>query len=78
MNMLDLAKDTHREIVPNCSELGWVGDPSGSPLTIYKRDRLCGENYIIARASLARDKRLNTVHSLARFVVYFHLSASTR
>jgi hypothetical protein len=68
MNMLELAKDIHGEVVPSCSELGWVGDPSGSPLAIYEMDRLRGENYIIARPSLTRDKRLNTVHSLARFV----------
>ncbi|KAL5437685.1 hypothetical protein PMIN06_010463 [Paraphaeosphaeria minitans] len=50
MNMLELAKDIHGEVVPSCSELG-----------------LHGENYVIARPSLTRDKRLNTMHSLASF-----------
>ncbi|KAF1976062.1 hypothetical protein BU23DRAFT_457171 [Bimuria novae-zelandiae CBS 107.79] len=67
MNMLELAKDIHGEVVPSCSELGWVGDPSGSPLAIYEMDMLRGENYVIVRPSLTRDKRLNTVHSLASF-----------
>ncbi|KAI0430726.1 hypothetical protein F5Y09DRAFT_307095 [Xylaria sp. FL1042] len=67
MNMLKLAKDIHGEVVPSCSELGWVGDPSGSPLVIYEMNRLHGENYIIARPSLTHDKRLKTVHSLASF-----------
>ncbi|KAF1977857.1 hypothetical protein BU23DRAFT_577801 [Bimuria novae-zelandiae CBS 107.79] len=30
-------------------------------------NRFRGENYVIVRPSLTRDKRLNTVHSLARF-----------
>ncbi|KAF1950266.1 hypothetical protein CC80DRAFT_456045 [Byssothecium circinans] len=67
MNMLELAKEIHGEVVPRCSELGWIGDPSGSPLAIYEMDRLHGENYIMARPSLTHDKRLNTVHSLASF-----------
>lgn len=66
--MLALAKEVHRDVVPRCSELGWVGEPNGSQLAIYEMDRLPGENYIIARPSLTRDQRINTVHSLARFV----------
>lgn len=68
MNMLALAKQVHGDVVPRCSELGWVGEPNGSQLAIYEMDRLPGENYIIARPSFTRSKRLNTVHSLARFV----------
>lgn len=68
MNMLALAKEVHGELVPMCSELGWVGDTSGSPLAIYEMDKLPGENYIIARPSLGHDKQINTIHSLARFV----------
>ncbi len=54
--------------MPNCAELGWVGDPGGSQLAIYEMDRLPGENYIIARSTLTHDKQLHTVRSLARFV----------
>jgi hypothetical protein len=68
MGMLTLAKEIHGDIVPSCSELGWLGDPSGSQLAIYEMDRLPGENYIMARSSLSHDQRLNTVNSLARFV----------
>jgi hypothetical protein len=68
MNMLKLAKDIHGEVVPSCSELGWVGDPSGSPLAIYEMNRLHGENFVLVRPTFTHDKRLNTVHSLAMFV----------
>lgn len=68
MKMLALAKYVHKDVIASCSELGWVGDSSGSQLAIYEMDRLTGENYIIARPSLTRDQRLTTVHSLARFV----------
>lgn len=68
MKLLALAKYVHKDVIASCSELGWVGDSSGSQLAIYEMDRLTGENYIIARPSLTRDQRLTTVHSLARFV----------
>lgn len=68
MNMLALAKEVHGELVPTCSELGWVGDTSGSPLAIYEMNKLPGENYIIARPSLEHDEQINTIYSLARFV----------
>lgn len=68
MNMLALAKEVHGELVPTCSQLGWVGDTSGSPLAIYEMNKLPGENYIIARPGLGHDERINTIHSLARFV----------
>ena len=68
MKLLALTKEVHGDVVPGCSELGWVGEPNGSQLAIYEMDRLPGENYITARPSLARDKRPNTVRSLARFV----------
>lgn len=66
--MLALAKDIHGDVVPSCCELGRIGDKSGSQLAMYEMDRLPGENYATVRSSLARDERLNTVHSLARFV----------
>ncbi|KAB5585648.1 hypothetical protein GE09DRAFT_1210248 [Coniochaeta sp. 2T2.1] len=65
LNLLALAKEVHGDVVPGCLELGWVGEPEGSQLAIYEMDRLPGENYIIARPSLTRGKRLNTVRSLA-------------
>lgn len=68
MNMLALAKAVHGDVVPICSELGWVGDPNGSQLGIYEMDRLPGEIYIITRTTFARDQQVNVVHSLARFV----------
>lgn len=68
MSMLALAKDTHEDVVPSCSEVGLVGDPSGSQLVMYEMYRLSGENYVIARLSLACDKRLNIVYSLVKFV----------
>ncbi|KAK5651013.1 hypothetical protein OQA88_2100 [Cercophora sp. LCS_1] len=67
MSMLALAKAVHGDVVPICSELGWVGDPNGSQLAIYEMDRLPGENYIIARTTFARGEQLNIVHSLASF-----------
>lgn len=67
MHMLALAKDIHKDVVASCSELGWVGNISGSQLAIYEMDRLPGENYITVRPSLTRDQRLSTVYSLARF-----------
>ena len=68
MTMMALAKDIHGDVVPSCSELGWVGDPNGSQLAVYEMDRLPGENYVTARPYFTSGKRLNTVHSLARFV----------
>ncbi|KAM0433867.1 hypothetical protein ACHAPT_003810 [Fusarium lateritium] len=70
MDMLALAKEVHGDVVPRCSELGSIGELNGSQLAIYEMDRLPGENYIIARSSLTRDKRLNTVHSLASTECY--------
>ncbi|PHH49073.1 hypothetical protein CFIMG_007158RA [Ceratocystis fimbriata CBS 114723] len=67
VEMLALAKSIHGDIVPACSELGWIGDSKGPKLAIYEMDRLPGENYIITRFSSTHDKRLATVHSLARF-----------
>lgn len=73
MQMLALAKDVHKDVVASCCELGWVGNSNGShsnssQLAIYEMDRLPGENYITARASLTPDQRLSTIYSLARFV----------
>ncbi|KAI0008979.1 hypothetical protein F4779DRAFT_584664 [Xylariaceae sp. FL0662B] len=67
MRMLTLAKDIHQDVVASCSELGCVGDPSGSQLAIYEMDRLPGENYITARPSLTRDQQLSNLYSLANF-----------
>jgi hypothetical protein len=72
VKMMELAKDIHGEVVPSCSELGWIGDSGDSQLAIYEMDRLLGENYIIVRPALSRDKRRNTVHSLARLVETIH------
>lgn len=66
MGILALAKEVHGELVPACSELGRVGDPSGSPLAVYEMDKLPGENYIMARFDLGPDKQINNIHSLAR------------
>jgi hypothetical protein len=68
MRMMALAKAVHGEVVPGCSELGWVGDPNGSQLAVYEMDRLPGENYILARTSFTPAERLNMVLSLARSV----------
>lgn len=44
MHMLALAKNTHKDVVAGCSELGWVGDVDvdGSQLAMYEMDRLPG------------------------------------
>lgn len=68
MQMINLARETHKDVVASCSGLGWVGDPNGSQLAMYERDRLPGDNYIITRSSFTHDQQLNTVYSLARFV----------
>lgn len=68
MNKLTLAKRIHKDFVPNCSEIGQIGDPNGSQLKIYEMDRLPGVNYITVRPSLMGDQQLNTINSLARFV----------
>jgi hypothetical protein len=68
MNLLALAKEVHGDLVPSCSELGWVGEPNGPRLAIYEMDRLPGENYVIIHSALTYDKRINTVNCLARFV----------
>lgn len=74
MQMLALAKEAHKDVVPSCSELGWVDNASSSQLAIYEMDRLPGENYITARPSLTSDQRLSTIYSLARFVETASLS----
>ncbi|KAK0628546.1 hypothetical protein B0T17DRAFT_523014 [Bombardia bombarda] len=66
--MLRLAKAVHTAVVADCLHLGWIGNPDDGPqLAIYEMDRLPGEKYVIARDSHKHDRRLNTVHSLARF-----------
>ena len=67
MKMLALAKDIHEDIVASCTELGQIGDISGSQLVIYAMDKLPGVNYITVRSSLTHDQRLRNVYSLARF-----------
>ncbi len=36
MAMLVLARDAHCDVVPSCSEIGWVGDPGGSQLAVTR------------------------------------------
>lgn len=70
IDMMRIAKDIHRDFVPRCSHLGWVGHPDSSSLAVYGMSKLPGVNYITARSSFIGNKRLqlNTVYSLARFV----------
>lgn len=72
--MVALARKMHGDLVPNCAELGWIGDGDGLPLAIYEMDRLPGQNYIVTRPSLAHAAQLNTIRSLARFVKPSHHS----
>ncbi|EJT81881.1 hypothetical protein GGTG_01855 [Gaeumannomyces tritici R3-111a-1] len=77
MGTMALVNEVHGDFVPSCSELGWVGDPKGSRLMAYEMGKLPGEVYIIARSSLtAREARLNTVQSLARYSTEYHPSGS--
>jgi hypothetical protein len=65
-----LAKHIYGDVVAQCTDRGWIGTSQESGPAIYETDRLLGQNYILARSSLAEaaDLQLSTVHSLARFV----------
>lgn len=68
MKTLALAKDIHGDLVPGCSEVGRIGNPSSLQLVMYEMERLSGENCVIARLSLTYEKLLNIVYSLVKFV----------
>ncbi|KID82012.1 Protein kinase-like domain protein [Metarhizium guizhouense ARSEF 977] len=69
MEMLALAKKVHPDVVASCTFHGFIGEPSSNALAIYVMNRLPGDNYISARASLANTTalQLTTMKSLARF-----------
>ncbi|KAK4106362.1 hypothetical protein N658DRAFT_414229, partial [Parathielavia hyrcaniae] len=69
MRMLDLARQIHGQVVPVGAFLGRIGDDGQRQLAIYEMDRLPGDNYALARTSLAEvpSNQSAAVHSLARF-----------
>lgn len=70
MKILALAQQIHESFVPECNFLQWIGSKAGQRLAIYEMDKLRGDNYIMVRALLADqyERRLATIHSLARLV----------
>jgi hypothetical protein len=71
MKMLAIAKHVHKDLVPDCSAVGWIGKNNSQPLAIYEMNRLPGENYITIRASLTSDQQRNTIYSLAKYGILY-------
>ncbi len=71
MRVLELAGRVHGDVVAGgAAALGWIGNSTGPQLAVYAMDRLPGDNYVLARATLADSPRLQlaAVRSLARSV----------
>ncbi|TLD10180.1 hypothetical protein PgNI_05385 [Pyricularia grisea] len=69
MQILELAKRIHGGVVVCASMLGWIGDNAGPQLAVYAMDKIPGDNYVLARSTLAEDRllHLETIRGLAGF-----------